>query len=250
MEKLNIKEFLLSAVFPSRCAACGEIIPFDAKKTRTCFCDACVSDFVLSVRDVCPICGESYAVCECVPELLRVMGIASGYSCFAYDKSNRKSASSKLIFKLKSGKDREVMRFCAEMLASRLEKAAITSKIELGDYIVTYAPRRNRAIRENGCDHMKITAKLTAKRLGLPFEAVFVNTAREAQKAKDAASRIEGAEAIRPKRSACEKICGKRYILLDDILTSGATVASCAASLFECGAEDVLVCILSKTKST
>lgn len=242
--------FLGSLLFPPRCASCGNVLSVESGVNEACLCDECKSDFASSVRESCTECGQSFAVCECAPELLKLIGIERVYSCFAYDKAKRKSAASKLIFKLKSGTDSNTAKFCADMLASRLEKAELMSKTELNSYTVTYAPRRSRAVRENGCDHMKKTAKLTAKRLGLPFESVLVNTAREAQKSKAASSRVAAAEHIKLKKRARKAVCGKNYIVIDDILTSGATLSACASRLFEFGANEVLVCVLAKTKST
>lgn len=243
-------QFIGSLLFPPRCASCGTVLSLGKGLNETCLCNECMSDFASSVRESCTECGQSFAVCECVPEFLKIIGIERAYSCFAYDKSKRKSAASALIFKLKSGADFATSKFCADMLASRLEKIGVMSKTELDSYTVTYAPRRKRAVRENGCDHMKKTAKLTAKRLGLPFESVFVNTAHEAQKTKNVSSRISSAELIKLKKRARKSVCGKNYIVVDDILTSGATLSACASRLFEFGANEVLVCVLAKTKST
>lgn len=246
-----------AALFPPYCAACRSALPNVSSSLMTddgtdrCLCDACMSDFVSSVRETCRVCGEGCAVCECVPDGLAQTGVDRAYACFSYDKTKRKSASSAIIYKLKDCKNRDVTRFCAFLLARRLEKAAIASGADLGGYTVTFAPRRRRAVRENGADHMEKTAKLTAKLLGLPFEAVFVNTAHTAQKKKDAAARLDAAErSITVRKRSRKRIDGKRYILLDDILTSGATLAACVGKLYGHGADDVIVCTLAKTKST
>lgn len=248
---------LRAALFPPRCAACKAVIPYVASALVTddgfdrCLCDGCMSDFVHSVRESCPECGEAYAVCECVPDGLAYAGADKAYACFVYDKTKRRSAASAVIYKLKDGGNIDVTRFCAFLLARRLEKAAAVNGFSLDGYTVTFAPRRRLAVRENGSDHMEKTAKLTAKLLGLPFESVFVNTAHTAQKKKDAVSRLDAAErSIKVRRHAEDRIEGKRYILLDDILTSGATLATCVGKLCECGADDVIVCTLAKTKST
>ncbi len=209
-----------------------------------------MSDFAASVREMCGQCGESYAVCECVPDALRSVGAERAYSCFAYEKERRNSAASAVLFKLKGGQSSDVMHFCAELLARRLEKAAFSAGFDLQNYTVTYAPRRKRAIRENGCDHMARTAKMTAELIGISYEATLVNTASGEQKKKNASSRLASAEAsIRLRKKASESVCGKRYILIDDILTSGATLAACASRLYGAGAEDVILCTLAKTAS-
>ncbi len=238
---------IASFLFPPRCVCCGEFIT-DKNPENDCLCDACMSDFVTSVRAECTLCGKSVAVCECVTDALRYAGIDASYASFAYDKANRKCAASRVIYKLKDGKNTDVTRFCAHILASRIEKALLASGRSADGFTVTYAPRRNRAIREKGSDHMAKTARLAAKALGLPFESILVNRASGAQKKKDALSRLESADrSIRLKKNIRGRIAGKRYIVVDDILTSGATLAACTSRLNERGAEDIIVVTLAKT---
>lgn len=123
--------FLGSLLFPPRCASCVNVLSVESGMNEACFCNECKSDFVSSVRESCTECGQSFAVCECAPELLKLIGIERVYSCFAYEKAKRKSAASKLIFKLKSGTDSNTAKFCADMLASRLEKRSLCQRRSL-----------------------------------------------------------------------------------------------------------------------
>ncbi len=243
----TVGEFL----FPPRCIRCGQTYNRrdgdDANLTATCFCDECASDFVYSCRAVCDVCGEQYCVCECSAEALRAVGADTVYSCFRYDKTDRKSAASSLIFKLKNGAyDREV-EFSAQLLAMRLEKAIRSTGIDISRCIITNAPRRYRAVRDKGADHMKRTARAVAERMGLQYASLFVNTAAKAQKSRDAYSRAETAKnEINVRRNAADATVGRCVIIIDDIMTSGATLASCAEKIRAAGAEDVVLCVLAK----
>ncbi len=239
---------VVSAVFPPTCACCKCLLS-DPDTDGTCFCKTCMSDFAASVRGTCKLCGKAVSACECVPDVLAGSGVDRTYASFLYDKDNRKCAASSLIYKLKDGKNSDVTRFCAHIFALRIEKAAFSSGLELSEYTVTYAPRRRIAIRENGSDHMEKTARLTAKMLGIGFESVFVNTATAPQKKKDAVSRFEDAKRfIKMKERMKKRISGKRYVVLDDVLTSGATLAACVSKLRENGADDVIAVTLAKAK--
>jgi predicted amidophosphoribosyltransferase len=59
--------------------------------------------------------------------------------------------------------------------------------------------------------------------------------------AEERARVVDGAFAVRPAR--VERINGRRVLLIDDVLTSGATCAACTRALFAAGAVavDVLV---------
>lgn len=50
---------------------------------------------------------------------------------------------------------------------------------------------------------------------------------------------------VEGKFSASTKISGKRIILIDDVLTTGATVGECAKTLMEAGAREVIILVLA-----
>jgi ComF family protein len=66
---------------------------------------------------------------------------------------------------------------------------------------------------------------------------------------KSAAARraeLEGAFAVPPAR--LERVRGRRVLLIDDILTSGATAAACAEALLRAGARSVDVLVAARTR--
>jgi predicted amidophosphoribosyltransferase len=54
---------------------------------------------------------------------------------------------------------------------------------------------------------------------------------------------MEGAFALR--RGAGEKIAGRSFLLVDDILTTGATIRACAEVLKRAGADCVVACTVA-----
>jgi ComF family protein len=64
---------------------------------------------------------------------------------------------------------------------------------------------------------------------------------------KSAAERavtVAGAFAVRPGRAM--RIAGQRVLLIDDVMTSGATANACAAALLAAGAADVAVLVAAR----
>jgi ComF family protein len=72
--------------------------------------------------------------------------------------------------------------------------------------------------------------RATAQQVGLSRSARAVN--------------VQGAFAVTPEGRAA--ICGKRLILVDDVLTSGATVDACARALMRAGARNVDVLVFAR----
>ncbi len=89
-------------------------------------------------------------------------------------------------------------------------------------------------------------ARPVARALGVPLDAAGLVRLRDTppQTARDAAARranVRGAFAVR--RPA--EVRGRVVLLLDDVVTTGATAAGCAAALLDAGARTVLVAALA-----
>lgn len=100
---------------------------------------------------------------------------------------------------------------------------------------VTYVPLSAKDRRDRGYDQSELLAKRIAKALGLPLAPLLVKP-RQTRHQHDLsrAERIENAkDAYRASRAAA----GKRVLLVDDIVTTGATLCQCAEALYAAGAE-------------
>jgi predicted amidophosphoribosyltransferase len=104
-------------------------------------------------------------------------------------------------------------------------------------------------LRKRGYSQSRLLAQAVAKELGLPLERLLrKRTHRPAQSGlRDAAARranVSGAFA--PCRGA--EIEGKTVLLIDDVITSGATLSECSRVLLTAGAERVLCATLCKAR--
>ena len=111
-----------------------------------------------------------------------------------------------------------------------------------GQYdLITWAPISAKRLRERGYDQARLLAEQTAKLLDM--EAVPTlrktrhtkpNSSLKGREARNA--NVLGAyEALDP-----EAVRGRRVLLIDDIVTTGATLSECARMLLMAGAEDVI----------
>ena len=109
-----------------------------------------------------------------------------------------------------------------------------------GDVLVP-VPVHERRRRERGYDQAELVATAAAGALGLPVAAALERwRATEAQFALDRrrrAGNVAGAFRLRP--GADRRIGGTWVILVDDVLTTGATLRACAEALQRAGAAAV-----------
>ena len=84
----------------------------------------------------------------------------------------------------------------------------------------------------------ELLARALGRRLGIPYEALLVQTRGEkgaAHHKEERAANVRGVYA--PK--APSRICGRRILLCDDIVTTGSTLRECGRALSRAGAEEV-----------
>ena len=102
--------------------------------------------------------------------------------------------------------------------------------------IITWVPLSRRRLRKRGYDQARILAEETAKLLNLPCEKLLekrVDTKPQSGM-RDAESRRKNAKGIYV-CCAPSKTSGRRVLLIDDIVTTGATLSECAAALKQAG---------------
>lgn len=105
---------------------------------------------------------------------------------------------------------------------------------------VTWVPARRRDIRARGFDHAEVLALGVATQLGLPADPLLARRGHQRDQAGlDRAHRLSNLATAFGARAA---ISGA-VLLVDDLVTTGATAASCARALKSAGAAriDLLV---------
>ena len=117
--------------------------------------------------------------------------------------------------------------------------------------MVTWVPISGKRLRSRGYDQVELLAKAVAPELGIPvvklLEKFRDNRANSDLKtpAERRANVLGVYKAIDPKR-----LHGKRVLLLDDIVTSGATASECARVLLTAGAEEVYFAAVAAAGTT
>jgi ComF family protein len=133
-------------------------------------------------------------------------------------------------------------RGVAEVFASPMAACAV----ELGPAdAITWVPLSRRRLAERGFDQAKALAVLAGRELDLPVRRLLTRVSdpggSQARRGRD-----ERRDAISGRFAATARPPA-RVLLVDDVLTTGATVAACAAELVRGGADEVSVLVAARS---
>lgn len=114
---------------------------------------------------------------------------------------------------------------------------------------ITWVPLSKARLRSRGYDQARLLAEDLAKRLSVPCEPVLRkirNNPRQSSAggAENRRRNVKGVYALTPQAS----VYGKRILLIDDIVTTGATLSECAGVMRSSGAAGVVALTLARRK--
>lgn len=228
---------LVDLVFPPRCPLCGEGIA-----AQTGLCAGCWATLEIPGEPACASCARPFgdgvldgSVCApCLADPPRHDGIAAA--------TLYNDASRKLVLSLKHGGRISLAPMMAGLMAAKLPFLD-------SDWIVAPVPLHRWRIWRRGYNQSAELARAICK----TSNARLIVDLLERRKAtpslgglgKKARKRVlSGAIAVNPRRTALAR--GARIVLVDDVLTSGATSDACVRSLKRAGAESVIVACFSR----
>lgn len=228
---------LVDLVFPPRCPLCGEGLT-----AQVGLCAACWSDLAIPGEPSCTLCQRPFpdsiaAGSTCAPCLAdppRHDGIAAGT---LYNDTSRR-----LVLAFKHGQRIALARMMARLIAARLP--------EVGpEWLVVPVPLHRWRLWRRGFNQAALLAgeiaRLRGARLlvdGLERRKRTPPLGGLGRKAR--ARALSGAIGANPRHKLA--LSGARVILVDDVLTSGATSGACVSTLKRAGAETVVIACFAR----
>ncbi len=175
---------------------------------------------------------------------------------FRYYK-DRYGVGKSVVLAMKERNLKDNFEFVSDRLVEALEVRENTLlaeyRINKAGSVIVNVPRRRIAKRRGGYDQAEKLAALVSQKWGVEHYNILQNRGRGAQKGLDRYSRMASAKSayrINPgalKNGITERLVGRQVILVDDIMTSGATMEVCAALLKSIGASRVIALTVGRT---
>lgn len=171
------------------------------------------------------LCGACRDAATPAPSPVRLDGIELSLAPWRYEGAPR---SLILALKLRG------RRGAAEPLSAAIARSCRTADLRATS--VTWVPARGRDARRRGFDHAEVLARGVAAALGLPVGPHLTRRGIQADQAGlDRPARLANlAGAFVPRTGVDGPV-----LLVDDLVTTGATAVACAAALAAAGASDV-----------
>lgn len=225
----------VSVVFPAPCSICRQ--PLETA-SRIPICPACLCSLRRIESPMCRQCGRPFpATLRSEPDpichacLRGLYGFSLARSFARYDSTMQRVATL-----LKHRPVGSLGRWLALQIEPYLRDTSVLEKVS---WVVPVPLDRSR-LRERGYNQAELIARPLAERLGLPFSSHLLCRIRP-RVAKQKLSRRERWETV---RGAFQVPLGTRVdrshiLLVDDVMTSGATLDACARTLRRAGAEAV-----------
>ena len=233
--KINeIMDRALFALSVPKCICCGEKLDYGEKA----FCPKCFAEFHEFKTRNCSKCAKLLSECDCSNQFLESHFIRRVIKCYRYINLEDNMPSNSLIYSLKRDNREDVLSVSADELTM-----AIKNSVENpANCVFTNIPRRKSAIVEYGIDHSGLLAREVAKRFDGKYLELLKSNAKKAQKSLDTNERRKNADFSIIKDIDLK---GKTVIIVDDIITSGSSMANAAALIRSMGSKDIIAACLA-----
>jgi ComF family protein len=232
---------LVSLFFPADCRLCEQLL---VRASAVPICEACLASFPVLGGSLCETCGQPMAVWslggrreEAPPESM--LCPACQQREYGFDRARSyalyKGGLVRAIVLLKFEQMEPLGRWFAARLAEVFRRQGL-----MADVVVPVPLHRQRE-KERGYNQADLIARPLARKLGLPYRAVLLMRTKPRPdkhilSLEERWDSVRGAFATRPGA----QVDNLRVLLVDDVMTTGATLDACAKALRGAGAKSVI----------
>ena len=218
---MNLREELYRLFCLPKCVSCQKPL----SRGEDVLCVDCAKLFMDErIRD-CSFCFQKISECTCTPKQFKTARIKNLFKISRYSMTSELSPTKGLVYSLKHDNYTRVFSFISHLIAERLRAYFGESASEL---ILIPIPRRRKNVIKYGYDHASVLSSMIAKLLSCKSVSLLKSLAKDEQKGL---TRDERKENARFKLRKQMPLTGKSIVLIDDIVTSGASMIAASEAL-------------------
>ncbi len=236
MRASSLYTWLTNALFPPTCLACERVILNPTRETA--LCTSCRRTIEISDALCCGVCHARLA------EQKKICHKDQPYTLLAAS-FYQNPALQKLIWQLKYRKLTVATQELADIMFIAFRNANLTSDNAICVPIPLHPARQ----RERGFNQAVLLAQLLSAKIDTPM----VEALRRVKKT-ESQTKMKSDEERKTNMAGCfeitqpELIIGKIVFLIDDVATSGATLAEAAGMLKAAGAKKVIGFVVARAR--
>lgn len=241
-----------------RCRACSELVfssdqNITAGRADSALCATCAALLLPRLSGYCPTCGRLFPNADLPPapcaDCLRQAPPWSGFYFFA----GYEHLLQNLFVGFKFHGDLAAGRLLAKLLnfhiSPALAKDLAVAEQGVPGALVVPVPVHKKRLQERGFNQSLLLAEPLARglRLSLAPQALWRTRLDPPQSSLDRKSRLAGPKGA---FAAHARVKGREVVLVDDVMTTGATLREAVRILLEAGALGVRIVVLARTPSS
>lgn len=236
--------WLRCLVSGEKCIACGEM----NTRGEGLLCKECEDDLKRSHLLICPECSSFARDCLCPSRIMRENRIDILIKYAFYDAAKSDDSLNRIIRRLKRIPDRLAFAYFAAVLSRPLASLSEARGYTSENTVVTYIPRSRKMILRDGYDQARLFAKAVERRMKYPVRPLLVRLKHgKQQKYLHIDERIENVKGMFASSNK-DFTEGKNIIIVDDLVTTGATVSEAAQMLYSAGAKEVVCLCIAQSE--